>query len=101
MIGGAPRSPADPGAPRREVQSELAGWVRTGPGSWEQRPRVWGSVPLRDERHGAAEVEKVNKEKRKEWLDELRFDASLEAYNESASREGHEAQSSDSTRSSE
>jgi hypothetical protein len=37
------------------------------------------------ERYGAAEVEKMNKEKRKEWLEELRFDADLEAFLEGAS----------------
>jgi hypothetical protein len=49
--------------------------------------REWGSVPPRDERYGAAEVEKMNRERRKEWLDELRFDAGLEAFLEGATDE--------------
>jgi hypothetical protein len=59
MIGGALRTPAGPGVRRREVQTELAEWVRVGSGCWERRVREWGlgSVPLRDQRYGAAEVE--------------------------------------------
>ncbi len=33
---------------------------------------------------GAAEVEKMNEEQREEWLDELRFDAMMEAFLEGA-----------------
>jgi hypothetical protein len=88
MSGGTMRPPG-PGFRRREVQTELAEWLQVGPGCWERRVREWGpgSVPLRDERYGAAEVEKMNEERHEEWLDELRFDAMMEAILEGATDE--------------
>jgi hypothetical protein len=64
------------------VQTELAEWVEVGPRCWEWRVREWGdgSVPPESERYGAAEVEKMKKEQREGWLDELRFDAMMEAF---------------------
>jgi hypothetical protein len=50
-----------------------------------------GLRPAPCERHGAAEVEKTNRKRRREWEAELAFDAMMDAYHESVSREGYEA----------
>jgi hypothetical protein len=50
-----------------------------------------GLRPALFERYGPAEVEKMNKEERREWLDELRFDAMMEACQESVIRKECEA----------
>jgi hypothetical protein len=46
-----------------------------------------GLRPALCERYGAAEVTKMNEEQRKEWEDELRFDAMMEAFLEGATDE--------------
>jgi hypothetical protein len=46
-----------------------------------------GTVPPFDERHGAAEVVKMEEEQREEWLDELNFEAWLEAFLKAAGGE--------------
>ncbi len=49
--------------------------------------REWGSGPLDDERHGAAEVKKMNEEQREGLVEKLAFDASLEVLLEGATDE--------------
>ena len=46
-----------------------------------------GSVPPSNERYGAAEVVEMNQGQREEWLDELRFEAWLEAFFDGATDE--------------
>jgi hypothetical protein len=53
--------------------------MTTSSGSHFCSPRR-GSVPPYHERPGAAEVNKMKEEQRVEWLDELMFDATMEAY---------------------